>query len=115
MFPRGQPRGLSLAVVDADGDLVLGPGGIRSRIAIEAWPATPLVVGGREIGQLHIPQALGPPGPLPIGSDARAVLERAFINETVRSLLIGLAIAVGVALGGRRCPSPPASPGRCGG
>jgi len=56
------------------------------------------VAAGREIGQLHMPQALGPAGPLPIGSDARAVLERAFINETVRSLLIGLAIAVGVAL-----------------
>ncbi|MCY4110604.1 MAG: HAMP domain-containing sensor histidine kinase [Chloroflexi bacterium] len=98
VFPRGQPRGLPLAVVDAEGDLVWGPGGIRSRVAIAAWPATPLVVAGREIGQLHMPQALGPAGPLPIGSDARAVLERAFINETVRSLLIGLAIAVGVAL-----------------
>ena len=99
VFPRGQPRGLPLAVVDAEGEVVWGPGGIRSRMAIAAWPATPLVVAGREIGQLHMPQALGPAGPLPIGSDARAVLERAFINETVRSLLIGLAIAVGVALG----------------
>ena len=98
VFRRGQPRGLPLAVVDADGNLVWGPGGIRSRIAIAAWPATPLVAGGREIGQLHIPQALDPPGPLPIGADDRGELERAFINETVRSLLIGLAIAVGVAL-----------------
>ena len=98
VFRRGQPRGLPLAVVDADGNLVWGPGGIRSRIAIAAWPATPLVAGGREIGQLHIPQALDPPGPLPIGADDRGELERSFMRDTVRSLVIGLAIAVGVAL-----------------
>ena len=98
VFPRGQPRGLLLAVVDVDGNLVWGSGGIRSRVAIAAWPATPLVAEGEEVGQLHMPQALGPAGPSPIGSDARAVLERAFITDTVRSLLIGLVIAVGVAL-----------------
>ena len=98
VFPKGQPRGLPLAVVDADGNLVWGPGGIRSRLAIAAWPATPLVAAGKEVGQLHMPQALGPAGPLPIGSDDRGELERGFVRDTVRSLLIGLAIAVGVAL-----------------
>ena len=98
VFPRGQPRGLPLAVVDADGNLVWGPGGIRSRIAIAAWPATPLIAAGKEVGQLHMPQALGPAGPLPIGADDRGELERSFVRDTVRSLLIGLAIAVGVAL-----------------
>lgn len=98
VFPKGQPRGLPLAVVDADGNLVWGPGGIRSRLAIAAWPATPLVAAGEEVGQLHMPQALGPAGPLPIASDDRGELERGFVRDTVRSLLIGLAIAVGVAL-----------------
>ena len=98
VFPRGQPPGLPLAVVDADGNLVWGPGGIRSRVAVAAWPATPLVVAGHEVGHLHMPQALGPAGPFPIGSDDRGELERSFVRDTVRSLLIGLAIAVGVAL-----------------
>ena len=98
VFSRGQPRGLPLAVVDADGNLVWGTGGIRSRTAIAAWPATPLVAEGKRIGTLHTPQALAPRGLRPDGPDTRAGLERTFVNESVRSLLIGLAIALGVAL-----------------
>ena len=98
VFPRGSSRGLPLAVVDADGNLVWGTGGIRSRLAIAAWPATPLEAAGEQIGQLHMPRALAPGGIPPDGPDARGDLERTFVRETVRSLLIGLAIALGVAL-----------------
>ena len=97
VFDRGQPRGLPLALVDVDGNLVWGTGGIRSQIAVAAWPGTPLVADGQRIGTLHTPQALRPLPP-DVQSDARAVLERTFINETVRSLLVGLAIALGLAL-----------------
>ena len=98
VFPRGSSRGLPLAVVDADGNLVWGTGGIRSRAAIAAWPATPLVLADREIGKLHMPPALVSGGIPPNGPDTRGDLERRFVRDTVRSLLVGLAIAVGVAL-----------------
>ena len=95
---RGQPRGLPMAVVDTRGKLVWGTRGIGSRAAIAAWPATPLVAAGEQIGQLHMPRALASGGIPPDASDTRARLERTFVDETVRSLLIGLGIALAVAL-----------------
>ncbi len=97
VFPGDLSRTLPLAVVDAAGNLVLATDGVGTHVPA-AWPATPLVAAGQQIGRLHMPRALAPGHALPTGFDTRADLEQTFVNETIRSLLIGLVVALAVAL-----------------
>ena len=97
VFPRGSSRGLPVAVVDIAGNLVWSTDGPESRVP-DDWQITPLVSAGKQIGQLHMPRALEQGRESGHGADSRADLEQAFVNETIRSLLIGLGIGLVVAL-----------------
>ena len=97
VFPRGSSRGLPMAVVDFAGNLVWSTDGPEFRVP-DDWQVTPLVSAGKQIGQLHMPRALEQGRESGHGADSRADLEQAFVNETIRSLLIGLGIALVVAL-----------------
>ncbi len=97
VFPRGSSRGLPVALVDIAGNLVWSTDGLESRVP-DDWQITPLVSAGKQIGQLHMPRALEQGRESGHGADSRADLEQAFVNETIRSLLIGLGIALVVAL-----------------
>ena len=59
VFPGDLSRTLPLAVVDAAGNLVLATDGVGTHVPA-AWPATPLVAAGQQIGRLHMPRALAP-------------------------------------------------------